>query len=193
MSLDCPECSEPIEEINQVMQGMNSIFDLLSIFTNNYNEGMGELTRQKEQVAQDILNVFNHINYKDDKDNYQEDIYYYFTNFLESIEGNENGAISCLEIPEKDTDEVKTHDKKLTIKDVALFLTGSKFITPTLKGKGTINFLPVSEKSFGKRVIVNACSYDLSIPISERYYSSSDSFIKSSSEDIISSPGYGKP
>ena len=81
----------------------------------------------------------------------------------------------------------------MSIEDIVMFFTGSKFITASMKNVGTINFLHCEEgeKNFdGTRITVNTCRLSKTFPVNKRH--SNFDFIDHLVEDVHTSPGFGK-
>ena len=76
----------------------------------------------------------------------------------------------------------------ITLQEVTRYLTGSKYVTASLEGKGTICFDHLKRSG---TVIANTCNIVLTFPVLEKYFGSADLFIKSFFEDMRSDSGFG--
>ena len=192
-----------LEEIKAVRQGL-SMLSVLDILEAHKDDGIKELAFSEPKIsAQDFLKVFSHIHYCklegssidiDKMKESEEDIIYNLTNCLDAIQARECQAIEVIDI---DTDEHTTEvvTKKTTLQDLLRFGTGAKYITPSLYGKGNIEFMHLSGEQVkshsGMRLKANTCSVTLTFPVNERYTCSSSLFMKNIVDDIHSSPGFG--
>ena len=57
--------------------------------------------------------------------------------------------------------------------------------------EGTIQFDHLTDENFGKRIEANTCSHVLTFPLTKRYSTPADLFIKNICDDICSAPGFG--
>ena len=115
----------------------------------------------------------------------EEDLFYYFINFLEVLETEGSKVMTVF-----DVDENRDTTRKVSLSDVALFCTGSRHLTEDMKG--TIQFDHLPDESFGKRIEANTCSQNLTFPVTKQYSVSADLFISNFCDDICSAPGFGK-
>ena len=146
---------------------------------------------------QDVLNLFTDIRYSENEERKkkEEDIVFNFLNAMEAIFNNENKPVEVFENPlnHEDNSEQISQKTTLSIEDIVMFFTGSKFITASMKNVGTINFLHCEEgeKNFdGTRITVNTCGLSITFPVNKRY--SNFDFIDHLVEDVHTSPGFGK-
>lgn len=75
----------------------------------------------------------------------------------------------------------------ITLQEVTRFFTGSKYVTASLEGEGTICFGHLKRSG---TVIANTCNIVLTFPVLEKYFGSPDVFIKSFFEDMRSDSGF---
>eukprot|EP00794_Sanderia_malayensis_P001011 gene1011-331_t len=88
---------------------------------------------------------------------------YFLIEFLERISHEGPMHLTTIELNE-DGEESEVM-KKIGVEEVALFCAGSKYITPSMKGAGTICF--DHEGKYG-RIVANTCNIILAIPVTER-------------------------
>eukprot|EP00794_Sanderia_malayensis_P015226 gene15226-16800_t len=183
-----------MEEFQEVRKGLD-ILGLLEILEDHYEESKEEFVFSCSQKAADLLSLFKETTYTDttkrginseSKRDAEEDIMYYLTEFLERI--SHEGPMHLTTIELNEDGEESEVVKKIGVEEVALFCTGSKYITPSMKGAGTICF--DHEGKYG-RIVANTCNIILTIPVTERYTESAEGFIKSITEDLRSDPGFG--
>ena len=171
------------------------VLGVLKVLEDHYDESKHEFILPAIQKASSILALFTNIEYAMVKEgdsldrgkrDLEEDIFYYFTNCIESLE--HQGAMELpLIILEEDGSE-KEVTAVIILQEVTRFLTGSKYVTASLEGKGTICFDHL--KSSGT-VIANTCNIVLTFPVLEKYFGSPDIFMKSFFEDMRSNSGFG--
>ena len=120
----------------------------------------------------------------------EEDIFYNFSNFVESLNSFPFVMEDVMSMDDEDAYVIT--DVEITFKDVVRFCTGSAFVTKDMKKNGVICFSHPDIIS-GERVTAIVCALKLQFPVTNRYCGDSDAFIKHFCEDIISSPGFGRP
>ena len=135
------------------------------------------------QKAGDVVSLFKEIRYfkgaagdtaADKKREQEEDIVYNLTNFLESLQHDRAMDLPLIVLDEDGIEEQTT--MKITIEEVCRCLTGSKFVTTSTVGQGSITF--DHDGRIGA-VEANTCNLRLTFPVTERYYGSQDVFISS--------------
>ncbi len=181
------------EEIHEVRKGME-LLGILAILEEHFEESKNEFLLSVKQSASIIQSLFTNVAYTKATDNtddckkreLEEDIFYHFTNFLEGLQYDAPVELPLLLLEEDGT--VQETTTVITLEEVAMFLTGSKYITPALKGKGSILF---DHCGLHGTVTVNTCNICLTFPVLEKYYRSTESFNKSFLEDIRSDSGFG--
>lgn len=186
------------EEIEECKTGL-SFFGVLDVLKEHSEDAIRELCRGSEKGAvNDVLKLFSP-SYtetsqgdivKSDKKCKEEDIYFNFTNFVESLhEDDRNYSLNVIDVETGDTTT-----KHVTINDFLMFCTGSRYISQSMKGTGKIKFhhLDSNDHCKGMRVVANTCDLTLTFPVNERYINQPQTFINNFIEDIYSSPGFGK-
>ena len=158
------------EEIQEVRKGME-VLGVLKVLEDHYDESKNEFILPAIQKASSILAMFTNIEYTQVKEgdlldkgkrDLEEDIFYHFTNCIESLEYQ--GAMELpLIILEEDGSE-KEVTTVITLQEVTRFLTGSKYVTASLEGKGTICFDHFKRSG---TVIANTCNIVLTFPVLE--------------------------
>ena len=183
-----------LEEIQDVVKGMD-IYGLGTVFI-DHPEVDHEFNVCEQSKAIDLIEIYGNVSYTNVVENDCEskkfkdleiDVYYNFTNFIESLEEEEYKS----EVIEIDEDVVSTKNKCISINDVVRFLTGSKYVLPSMKGQGVVKFYHPNDAEYGQRVTVRTCTYEIIFPITKRYYGSSNDFVVNFCEDILSAPGFG--
>ena len=187
--------SKCLEEIQDVVKGMD-IFGL-SIALSDHPESQLEFLVCEQSHPRDVIEIFGSVIYTSVDENVSEsqekkdlevDVFYNFSNFIESLDQDEYIMPDVIEIDE----EVEfTKAKKISISDVVMFLTGSKYVLPSMKKQGVLKFSHPGKAGRGQRVVAHTCTYELNIPVTSRYYGSPSDFIQHFCEDIISAPGFG--
>ena len=83
-----------------------------------------------------------------------------------------------------------TESKVLSLSDVLQFGSGSRFpnFSEELRFDNDVNIV-----EGGKRVISDACSYIITIPVNSRYCCDTSLFCHNLMENIFESPGFGRP
>ena len=127
------------DEMQEFIYGLN-VLGLLSILKLHYQESRIEFVVCSLQKASDILKIYRIVEYTEKlEDNLgikvlreaEEDIYYNWTNFLESLEKDGHKKMSVLRV---DDDGMETdEDRTITLRDVMQFCTGSKFVLPSME------------------------------------------------------------
>lgn len=182
--------SKCIEELQDVVTGMK-VLGFFDVFIQHYDELKQELLACNESKAEEFLKIFNP-DYSGDSSlrEKQEDIYYNFTNFVETIEQEPFKFTDAVQLD--DEIEIKS-EKLIKMSDVIQFCTGSKYVMPAMIGNGKISFIEPGDICFGRRVTVQTCTLSVVFPLSERYYISTNRFMESFSEDIATGTGFGIP
>ena len=178
------------EEMQEFIDGMDFL-GLVSILRFHCKEISSEFAVYTCQKASDVLEIYTTVAHDNMEDKTlreaEEDIYYNWTNFLESLETDGERKLTVTHVDEDGNETQK--ERKILLSDVIRFLTGSKFALPSMLGKGKISFQHVVEGNFGKRVEVNTCVLCLTFPVTPRY---KDHFFDSFCDDICSAPDFGK-
>lgn len=183
-----------LEEFNEVRKGLD-ILGLLDILENHYEKSKDEFVFSCSPKAADLLSLLKDIKYTDttkdgidveSRRNAEEDIMYYMTEFLDRLSYEGPMHLTMIELDE-DGGESEVA-KKVGVEDVSFFCTGSKYITPSMKGTGTICFDHVGKHG---RIVANTCNVVLTIPVTKRYTESADSFIRNIREDLRADSGFG--
>ena len=173
------------EEIQEVIAGLNDI-GVLQCLKQFPDDAIQQLTPSDDLTSESILKFLNVV-YSPQGSNRkvkEEDIIYNLCNFLEQLQ---EGSVSCQTVDLSDVNDIK--GVKLSLNDILQFLTGARHFCSVLK-KGEIEFN--HEASEGKKLEVGTCAFRLSIPCKKRYSESAVAFIHNITENIISSPGFGK-
>ena len=182
------------EELVEIRKGLEAI-GLLEVLEQHYDESKHEFLVPAMQKAGDIMSLFKEIRYfkgaagdtaAEKKREQEEDIVYNLTNFLESLQHDGAMDLPLILLDEDGMEEQTT--MKITIEEVCRFLTGSKFVTTSMVGQGSITF--DHDGRIGA-VEAHTCNVRLTFPVTERYYGSQDVFISSFTEDMRSGPGFG--
>eukprot|EP00794_Sanderia_malayensis_P011575 gene11575-12768_t len=170
------------------------VLGILKVLEDHYNESKEEFNLPSIQKASSILTLFKNIEYTQVQDgdlqqrrkrDLEEDIFYNFTNCIESLEHDGSVELPLIVLEGGNERETTT---SITVEEVTRFLTGSKYVTSSLEGKGEIHF-DHARKSF--TVIANTCNIVLTFPVSEKYFESPEAFIKSFFEDMRLDSGFG--
>eukprot|EP00794_Sanderia_malayensis_P013137 gene13137-14490_t len=128
-------CNEEIDEVRKSLD----VLGLLRVLEEHYEESKLEFLMSSKDAASNITSLYTNICYSEgDEKEAEEDIYYNFTNFLEQLEHEGPTHLLKIELNE-DGSETET-EKEINLQEVAQFCTGSRFITPEMKGTGTISF-----------------------------------------------------
>ena len=180
-------CSEEIQDFKRGLEQ----YGLYSILSEHFAHASKEFSLSQGITSTEIIKLFQTVLYSDasaddiKKKNSEEDIFYYFTNFLEVLETERSKIMTMF-----DVDENRETTRKVSLSDVAQFCTRSRHLTGDMKG--TIQFDHLTDKSFGKRIEASTCSQILTFPVTKRYSTSADLFITNFCDDICSAPGFGK-
>eukprot|EP00794_Sanderia_malayensis_P001628 gene1628-1807_t len=182
------------EEMQDFRKGLD-VHGLLRILENNYEESKSEFLIPKSQTASEVLLLFKVLNFtKTDggdgksigRRELEEDIYFNFTNLVETLEHRGHIEVNTIEIDDKGGGKEST--RKISVEDVIQFCTGSKYVTPALKGTGTLNF--DHSGKYGA-LVANTCSVLLTFPVIDRYTKSAEDFVTQVVNDICSQNGFG--
>ena len=85
----------------------------------------------------------------------------------------------------------KQEGKMVTLEDIVIFTTSSRFVTHSMLETGTIEFIH-KDNIQGRRLVANTRTRSLIFPVNKRYVCSSETFIKNITEDIFMNVGFGK-
>lgn len=183
------------EEILEMRKGLD-VIGLLQILELHYDEAKNEFLLPAMQKADDIMSLFKNIRYLEEKEanstadkkkrDREEDIVYNLTNFLESLQHDGAMDLPLIVLDEDGVEEQTTI--KITLEEVCRFFTGSKFVTTSMVGQGSITF--DHDGRIGS-VEAHTCNVQLTFPVTKRYYGSEDGFINSFTEDMRSGSGFG--
>eukprot|EP00794_Sanderia_malayensis_P013372 gene13372-14746_t len=185
--------TKQLEEIQQFMSGLK-IFGVLNALNKYKEEATKELTYYSNLLTAEKIRSLFEIKYTEgaspeEKMN-EEDIFYNFANLLdelENVELSKQNSWDVIVIPtEDDPEEVTKRNVKVTLEDVLLFLSGSRYLPTKGLRNGEITF---SRDSL-LRIHVNTCGLQIMFPLNERYIGSN--FSENFCEDVLSSPGFGK-
>ena len=180
-------CSEEIQDFKRRLEQ----YGLYSILSEHFAHSSKEFSLSQGITSKEIIKLFQTVLYSDvsvdytKKKNLEEDILYYFTNFLEVLETEGSKVMTVF-----DVDENRETTRKVSLSDVALSCAGSRHLTEDIKG--TIQFDHLPDESFGKRIEASTCSQILTFPLTERYSTSADFFITNFCDNKCSAPGFGK-
>ena len=188
--------SRCLEELQDLAKGID-ILGLYSILAEHYDEAKTEFIICGKTKSKDVIAIFGEINYTEVVENdplthelrdKEEDIYYNFSNFIETLEFEDLKLPTVIQI---DEDVEMNAETTISLNDVVRFCTGSKFVMPAMKKQGIIAFTHPDEFCQGKRIVAYTCTYKLVFPVTERYCGSSEDFCKNFCDDIASAPGFG--
>lgn len=166
-------------------------------------EAFKELTKSNEIKLTDILELMcTNVYYTNDSDGdldkrnkkqLEEDIVFNFTNFLEHLDENKVSEIKEVVMIDIEV-ALKKFKRDISLNDVVLFCTGSKYISEAIKRKGGIEFLHLDpgDKRYNMRVLVNTCNLTLTFPVTKRYTCQPAEFNNNIIDDIYCSHGFGK-
>ena len=138
-------CSSGSEEIQDFKRGLEQ-YGLYSILSEHFAHASKDFS-----LPQKVIKLFQTVLYSDasvddtKKKNLEEDIFHYFTNFLEALETEGSKVMTVF-----DVNENREITRKVSLSDVAQFCTGSRHLTGDMKG--TIQFGHLTDESFGKRI-----------------------------------------
>ena len=164
------------------------------------DEAIIELKLCESQKSCDVLKLFGKISYTEIKEGdresnlqkeQEEDIYYNFTSFIEAVGASELNKIHVIESDFENSGSEKQEEKMLTLEDIVTFTSGSKFVTHSMLETGTTEFIH-KDNIQGKRLVADTCTRSITFQVNERYVCSSETFIKSITEDIFMNVGFGK-
>ena len=164
------------------------------------DEAIIELKLCESQKSCDVLKFFGKISYTEIKEGdresnlqkeQEEDIYYNFTSFIEEVGASELNKIHIIESDFENSGSEKQEEKMLTLEDIVTFTSGSKFVTHSMLETGTTEFIH-KDNIQGKRLVADTCTRSITFQVNERYVCSSETFIKSITEDIFMNVGFGK-
>eukprot|EP00111_Clytia_hemisphaerica_P017229 TCONS_00050996-protein len=180
------------EEILDVASGMD-IHDLHSVLLCHSEEVFSEfsLGEKSKPSSEDVIKIFSEIDYHKESEEIrklQGDFYYNITNFVQSIE-DEPFILSVLNI---DGEKEISQKKEVTLSDFVKFISGSRFVLPSMIGNCKLKFAMPDECEKGERVFISICQLLFKIPLNERYCVDTEDFNRALLEDICDSPGFGK-
>ena len=162
------------EEIQDFKRGLEQD-GLYSILSEHFANASKEFSLSQGMTSTEIIKLFQTVLYSDvsaddtKKKNLEENIFYYFTNFLEVLETEESKVMTVF-----DVDENFETTRKVSLSDVAQFCNGSRHLTGDMKG--TIQFDHLTDEGFWKRIEGSTCSQILTFPVTNRYSTSADLF-----------------
>ena len=137
--------------------GIRTVWTLFNFKSEHFADASKEFSLSQSIISTGIIKLFQTVLYSDTsangtkKKNWEEDIFYYFTNFLEVLETEGSKVITVF-----DVDENREIIRKVSLRDVAQFCSDSRHLTGDMKI--TIQFDHLADESFGKRIQANACS-----------------------------------
>ena len=180
-------CSEEIQDFKRGFEQ----YRLYSILSEHFTHASKEFSLSQGITSAEIIELFQTVLYSDasaddtKKKNLEEDIFYYFTNFLEVLETEGSKVMTVF-----DVDENREATRKVSLNYVAELRTGSCHLTVNMKG--TIQFDHLTDECFAKIIEANSCSQILTFPVTKRNSTSADLFITNFCDDVCSAPGFGK-
>eukprot|EP00111_Clytia_hemisphaerica_P013290 TCONS_00039003-protein len=182
------KCSE---EILEVIRGMD-LFGLHTALIEHFDEIKSEFVLADQLTAQDVKSLFEKVKHSENKEilEKEQDAYYNFTNFIENLEDAPYCVKGVIDIDEEGN-EVPLGDKEVSLGDLVQFLSGTRFVLPSMVGKHVIKFK--NKCDFGESIESTTCTLEVRIPLNERYCTSTKAFDKNFADDVITGPGYGKP
>ena len=161
------------EEILEVARGMD-VLGLHAILVDHFDEIFFEFCfgEKSKPTAEDVNSMFSLVAYTEEEDTdpesvnirrREEDMFYNLTNFIEALE--EDLKIETIEI---DNEVEITTVKKISLADFVQFLTGTKYVLPSMKNKFVINFIVPRNCSSGQRIVARTCTLKLDFPMVKR-------------------------
>ena len=124
-------CSEEIQDFKRGLEQ----YGLYSILSERFAHASKEFSLSQGITSTEIINLFQTVLYSDASaddtkmKNLEEDIFYFFTNFLEVLETEGSKVMTVF-----DVDENREITRKVSLSDVAQFCTGSRHLTGDMKG-----------------------------------------------------------
>ena len=140
-------CSEEIQDFKRGLEQHG----LYSILSEHFAHASKEFSLSQCITSAEIIKLFQIVLYSDafaddtKMKNLEEDIFYYFTNFLEVLETEWSKVMTVFNV-----DENREITRKVSLSDVAQFCTGSRHLTGDLKG--TTQFDHLTDENFGKEL-----------------------------------------
>lgn len=179
--------SSRLEEIQSFQKGL-SCGGVLEIIQKYPNEGI-ELFSYKSLSSEELKLLFMPERSVENKDmeEVEEDIMYNLHNFIDEVgfgRVRQIKSFDLINVEDGIVDNEEMLERKFTLEDLSVFLTGSRF--PSSKVKVLFNH----DQSFSGRVTVSTCQLQMVFPVTERY-TDGNNFSKNLLEDIINSPGFG--
>lgn len=180
--------SMQLEEIQQFLKGLEA-FGVLDLLRKHPLEAMKLFTYNQDLVDPEVIKSCFDVTYSNESDEaaLEEDIFYNWKNFLDELGHGKSITVKTFtvsDVENEKTEESAKSEKKLSLGDVMMFLTGSTVVPNNEKIK--VLFDHITGKG---RISVSTCQYQLTFPVVPRYTGSK--FSRNITEDIINSPGFG--
>ena len=124
------EKSEFIQQISQDFKRGLGQYGLYSILSEHFAHASKEFSLSQGITSAEIIKLFQTVSYSDSsavdtkKKNLEEDIFYYFVNFLEVLETEWSKVMAMF-----DVDENRETTRKVFLTDIAQFCTGARHLT----------------------------------------------------------------
>lgn len=176
--------SSKLEEIQQFLKGL-STFGVLDLIRKYPRQSRSLFLFENYLTAEAVKSCLVTEHQQEDNQD-EEDIVFNLKNFIDEVGLCRVKSVSAFtfeNVEDGVIDESQKGTVKITLEDVLKFLTGSRFISSSLKIKIRFDHVAIG------RVRVSTCQNEIKFPVHQRY--TGDDFSQNFTEDILNSPGFG--